>query len=139
VIQDPEALCQSAEDHYGSGRKVKAAELLSQAAAQGHAGAQCNLGLMYRDGEGVPQNTKKAAELLSQAAAQGDADSKFYLGMMYRTGDGVPQDEARGTALLEQAASQGDESAQKALAGITAQAGNTKPAVEAAATPLPDP
>jgi TPR repeat protein len=117
----------------------KAAELYARAAAQGHPTAQNTLGVMYLHGEGVPQNYKKAAELLSQAAAQGDADSKFYLGMMYRTGDGVPQDEARGMALLEQAASQGDESAQKALAGITAQAGNTKPAVEAAATPLPDP
>jgi TPR repeat protein len=38
--QDPEALCRSAEDHFKSGRPVKAAELYSLAAEQGHAVAR---------------------------------------------------------------------------------------------------
>jgi TPR repeat protein len=131
--QSPEELAGAAFAHQNSGRKAKAAELYSQAAAQGHAKSQYNLGLMYYDGEGVPQNFKKAAELYSQAAAQGIANAQYNLGMMYLNGKGVPQDVARGMALLEQAAAQGDEDAQTQLAAI---ASNTKAVLEASASEM---
>ena len=69
--QDPGALCQSAADHYQSGRNIEAAELWSQAAAQGHSVAQNNLGGMYINGDGVPQDKARGLALLQQSAAQG--------------------------------------------------------------------
>jgi hypothetical protein len=141
---DPEALCQSGLDHYAAGRPAKAAELFSQAVAQGHAQALCSLGVMCVNGEGVPQNSKKAAGLFSKAVAQGHAGAQHNLGCMYRAGDWVPQDRARGLALLQQAAAQGHEPAQEDLAEIAANEGAQSMAEalireeeEAEACPLP--
>ena len=52
----------------------KAAELYSQAAAQGYTAAQCNLALCYATGGGVKQDLLRAESLMSEAAAQGDSD-----------------------------------------------------------------
>ena len=49
---------------------------------QGHAGAQCNLGAMYANGQGVPQNFKEALVWYRKAADQGDAGAQFNLGVM---------------------------------------------------------
>ena len=46
------------------------------AAEQGHASAQFNLGVMYANGEGVPQNNLRAYVWFSVAAAQGDEDAR---------------------------------------------------------------
>ena len=62
-------------------------------AEQGDADAQYNLGLMYDNGQGVPQNYKTAVKWYSLAAEQGDADAQYNLGWMYRNGQGVPQDD----------------------------------------------
>jgi TPR repeat protein len=109
---DTEALCQSGLDHYAAGRKAKAAELYSLAVAQGHAEAQRLLGLMYRRGEGVPQNSKKAVDLISLAAAQGHAHAQYSLALMYRAGDWVPQNSKKAAELLSQAVAQGHTAAQ---------------------------
>jgi TPR repeat protein len=42
-----------------------------KSAEQGDAAGQNNLGLMYQDGHGVPQDHTEAARLLRQAAEQG--------------------------------------------------------------------
>jgi TPR repeat protein len=42
--------------------------LVSNAAAEGNAAAQYNLGLRYRDGDGVPMNTNAATMWLQKAA-----------------------------------------------------------------------
>ena len=42
-----------------------------KAAEQGHAVAQCNLGVCFRDGAGVEQDLEKAKEWFSKAAAEG--------------------------------------------------------------------
>jgi len=46
------------------------------AVEQGNAGAQSNLGLMYANGEGVPQNNLRAYVWFSVAAAQGNGDAR---------------------------------------------------------------
>ena len=61
-------------------------------AVQGHADAQFNLGVMYYNGKGVPQDYKTAVKWYTLAAEQGDADAQFNLGLMYYNGLGVPQD-----------------------------------------------
>ncbi len=61
-------------------------------AEQGDASAQYNLGVMYADGEGVPQDDTEAGRWYRLAADQGVADAQYNLGVMYGTGQGVPQD-----------------------------------------------
>jgi len=64
-------------------------------AEQGHISAQYGLGLMYRDGNGVPKNYKTAVKWFRLAAKQGRADAQFNLGVMYALGQGVPKDYVR--------------------------------------------
>jgi len=56
---------------------------------QGHAEAQCNLGVCYQDGDGVEQNLARAVELYQQAAEQGEAGAQYNLGVIYHSGSGV--------------------------------------------------
>ena len=59
---------------------------------EGNAVAQNNLGLMYDNGWGVPQDYKEAARLYRLAAEQGDADAQGNLGVMYAFGNGIIKD-----------------------------------------------
>ncbi len=71
-------------------------------AVKGDAQAQCRLGLIYANGEGVYQDLKKAFEWVEKSvkqgnegaklplsAIQGDADSQYTLGLMYLYGEGT--------------------------------------------------
>ncbi len=62
-------------------------------AEQGIARAQHNLGVMYANGEGVPQDDKTALKWYTLAAEQGFANAQTILGAMYANGEGVPQDD----------------------------------------------
>ena len=66
--------------------------MYEKAAAQEYVPAQTNLGLMYDEGRGGPQDSLKAQKLYEKAAAQGDAEAQFNLGVMYYEGESVPQD-----------------------------------------------
>ena len=61
-------------------------------AEQGSAAAQNNLGLMYDNGEGVPQDYAEAAKWYRKAAKQGEAIAQANLGFMYFRGEGMPRD-----------------------------------------------
>jgi TPR repeat protein len=61
-------------------------------AEQGDAGAQLNLGYMYSNGYGVPQDHKEAIKWYRRAAEQGSDRAQYNLGLMYDGGYGVPQD-----------------------------------------------
>ena len=63
-----------------------------QAAAQGYASGQNNLGVMYDKGQGVVQDYAEAVKWLKLAAAQGHALAQSDLGSMYGNGQGVVQD-----------------------------------------------
>jgi TPR repeat protein len=54
--------------------------------------AQFYMGLMYQNGEGVPQDYETAIKWFTLAAEQGIANAQFNLGQIYRKGEGVPQD-----------------------------------------------
>jgi TPR repeat protein len=72
------------------------------------AGAQYNLGLMYANGQGVPQDYKAAMSWYRKAAELGNAYARFNLGLMYYEGQGVPQDFAAAASWYRKAAEQGD-------------------------------
>jgi uncharacterized protein len=61
-------------------------------AEHGDPAAQAMLGIMYDDGDGVPQDRTEAAKWYYKAAAGGDADGQYLLGTMFALGYGVPQD-----------------------------------------------
>ena len=52
-----------------------AADWYTKAAEQGHAKAQFNLGVMYRNGEGVPRDYVQAYFWWSLSGAQGEQDA----------------------------------------------------------------
>jgi hypothetical protein len=84
----------------------------------GNADAQYWLGVMYRDGIGVPQDDQTAVKWFTLAAEQGDAIAQTNLGMMYRDGIGVPQDDQAAVKWWTLAADQGNAIAQYTLALI---------------------
>ena len=77
---------------YESGDYATALREWTPLAEQGNAVAQYNLGVMYGDGTGVPQNHKAAVKWYRLAAEQGYADAQGNLGAMYAFGKGVLKD-----------------------------------------------
>ena len=74
-----------------------------------------NLGVMYRQGTGVPQDYKTAVKWYRLAAEQGNADAQSNLGTMYDNGQGVPQDYKTAVKWYRLAAEQGYAIAQSNL------------------------
>ena len=93
-----------------------------KAAAQGNAMAQHNLGVLYANGNGVPQDYVMARQWYEKAAAQGYAGAQNNLGWLYRYGSGVPQDYAMARQWYEKAAAQDNVEAQHSL-GVLYQNG----------------
>ncbi len=84
----------------------------SQAAKQGYAPAQQNLGKLYRMGRGVAQSDQKAFEWFLKAAEQGDMHARSDLGGMYYLGRGVAQSDKKAYEWTLKSAEQGDYHAQ---------------------------
>ena len=101
IAKDPEYLFNVGLSYYegeedgDNQNSTKAFFYLSMAAAQGHANAQYNLGVMYWHGNGIAKDLTKAAEWMLKAAAQGKMDAQFNLGVMYEYGEGVVQDSSK--------------------------------------------
>ena len=74
------------------GDYATAARLYRLAAEQGLAEAQNNLGALYGDGKGVPQDYTEAVKWYRLSAEQGLAEAQNKLGALYGDGKGVPQD-----------------------------------------------
>jgi TPR repeat protein len=77
--------------------------------------ADCYLGLMYRDGKGVPKDYAQALRLLQGVANRGYAPAQYYLGAMYSTGLGVSRNEVLASSLYRAAAEQGYVDAESVL------------------------
>ena len=91
-------------------------------AKQGDAFAQYNLGAMYYNGHGVPQDNIEAVKWYRLAANQGNTRAQSNLGVMYDKGEGVPQDDAEAVKWYRLAAKQGNAAAQYNL-GVMYQSG----------------
>jgi TPR repeat protein len=77
---------------YYTGDYARTVRDLVPAARRGNARAQGQLGFMYENGFGVPQNYSVAADLYHSAAEQGDSFAQSRLGLIYDKGHGVPKD-----------------------------------------------
>jgi TPR repeat protein len=76
-------------------------------ADQGIASAQFYLGIMYYNGQGVPEDDAEGMKWIRRAADQGDAEAQGDLGWMYFRGKGVPEDYVQAYGWLNLAAAQG--------------------------------
>ena len=74
---------------YNAGDFATALQEWTPLAEAGSAAAQSNLGLMYKNGYGVPQDYKEAVKWYRLAAEQGYAKAQYNLGVMYDNGYGV--------------------------------------------------
>ena len=99
---------------YERGKYKAALRQFRALAEEGHAGAQFYLGLMYGEGEGVPEDDIQAVSWYRKAAEQGDADAQFNLGVMfmYDNGESVPEDARQAVFWFRKAAGQGNAKAQ---------------------------
>lgn len=87
-------------------------------AAAGNFVAQYNLGIMYANGMGVPQDNGKAAVWFYKAAKGGDARAQYNLGNLYAEGLGVPKNIFDAAYWYSKAADQGLAGAQYNLARL---------------------
>jgi len=81
-------------------------------AEKGNPDAQTMLGIIYEEGQGVPQDDAAAVTWYRRAADQGHPDAQFYLACMHDLGKGVPIDPAVAANWLSKAADQGHAHAQ---------------------------
>ena len=74
------------------GQYTQALPILEQLAAQGHAKAMLEIGMLYGTGRGVPRSEIKAVEWFRKASENGNAAAQFNMGIAYEQGKGVGQD-----------------------------------------------
>ena len=82
------------------------------AAEQDEILANYKLGVMYRDGQFVPQDYAEAVKGFRMAVEWQIAEAQRDLGAMYENGHGVPQDDSEAVNWYREAAHKGDEKAQ---------------------------
>ncbi len=87
-----------------------------KAAEQGHAAAQCNLGVLFGLGQGVAQDYAEAMNWYRKAAEQGDADAQNNIGFMYNEAHGVSRDYVQAYMWLKLAAIKDNKVAKRDLA-----------------------
>jgi hypothetical protein len=85
---------------------------LKKAAEKGNAEAQFELGRIYGNGDGVPQDYQTAIDWLEKAAGQNHAKAQESLGSIYANGVGVKQDFSSARGWYMKAARNGLGSAQ---------------------------
>ena len=96
-------------------------ERLRGAAEQGDADAQCQLGYMYVNGEGVLENEAEAVKWFRKAAEQGHSQSQCSLGVMYQYGRGVPQSDIEAYVWFSVSTTNGYEDAEQFWSEVKAE------------------
>lgn len=96
----------------------KAATWYREAAEQGLADAQLNLGNLYRAGRGVPKDPRRAVVWYLKAAIQGMPSAQYNLALSYHTGVGAAQNHTVAAKWYRRAAKQGDVEAMLGLASL---------------------
>ena len=118
VSTDVSKAMAQAEAAYDRADYAEAARWYRLAAEQGDAMAQYNLGTMYDNGRGLPQNYAEAARWYRLAADQSLAQAQYNLGNTYASGEGVPENDAEAARWYRLAADQGLAKAQYNLGAM---------------------
>jgi hypothetical protein len=111
---------------YSRGDYATVLRLMRPLADQGDAVAQHNLGVIYENGLGVPQNYAEAVKWYRLAAEQGYGLSQFNLGLLYDKGRGVSQNDVEAVKWYSLAANQSNATAQVNLGVLYAQGRGVK-------------
>jgi TPR repeat protein len=106
---------QAGADAYDRGDYATALREWRPLVEQGDATAQYNLGLLYANGQGMPQDDAQAGKWYAKAALQGHAKAQVDLGDLCIKGQGIPQDYTMALFLCRLAADQGNALAQVKL------------------------
>jgi TPR repeat protein len=85
--------------------------------SRGHAGAQLQLGLFFKDGTGVAPNPTEAYQWFRLAAINGLPEAQFYLGGCYELGFGVEKNSTEALSWYKKAADGGFIEAKQKLQG----------------------
>lgn len=109
---------EDADTAYFAGDYATAERLYRALASEGHVLAQFSLGVMYHEGQGVPQDEVAAAGWYRKAADQGNANAQYNLARRYYEGQGVPQNYAAALDWYRKAAEQGHTGGQINLANM---------------------
>ena len=75
---------QKGMEAYNNGDFATALKEWKPLAEGGDTDAQYNLGIMYDEGQGVPQDYQEAVKWMTLAANQGKAEAQKNLGILYR-------------------------------------------------------
>lgn len=116
--EELEIIASKSDAAYNAGDYTTAINLLLKAAEAGSDKSQYNLGFLYMEGKGVPQDYRQAAEWFRKAADQGHPNAQNALGFLYTEGQGVPQDYQQAAKWLSKAAEQGHPNAQNVLGAL---------------------
>lgn len=97
-----EMLLRGDKDHGVAQDRVRALNLLEQAARAGEGSAAFRIGMLLDDGDGVKQDRERAAAYFRAAAAGGVAEAFHNIGAAYASGRGAKRDypEALGWLIL---------------------------------------
>lgn len=118
-------LAQDTSKALAAGEPAAVVKALDKQIYRGNIVAAEQLGLMYRDGKGVPQDYRKARKLLKTAAEpnevriwykRGMPDAQYALAVMFRDGLGGKADPSGAEFWFKEAAEHGRAQAQLALA-----------------------
>lgn len=87
--------------------KTKAVEYWLKGSEKGEGGCTKNLGLVYKNGDGVERDPSKALAYFEKAAEQGNVDSLEQLGLAYCNGGIAMHDEKKAAEYFERAYNSG--------------------------------
>ena len=93
---------------------------LRQAAADGDAKAQFEIGAIYTEGRAIPQDYKAAATWYERSAAQGFVPAQYRLANLYEAGNGVEKDLEIARLWYQRGAEAGNRMAMHNLAALYA-------------------
>ncbi len=108
-------------EYYEQKKYEQAFDEFSYLAEEGDNIAAYHLGLLYENGQGIPQDKLKAAEYYLKSYQFGNTTAASKLGVLLINGDGIEQDQEKGFDLLKMAARAGDQDAQYQLGEIYAK------------------
>ncbi len=102
-----DALFEQGVAFYAKGAYEQAFKTFQSLSIKGKAGAQYNLGHMYKEGQGVGRDYEQAAHWFTLSADQGSAEARNELASMYFFGNGVEKNIGMAERLYRLSAEQG--------------------------------
>ena len=134
LVQDGKAGAVVEEASHAQALLLPQGQSLADAAGNGLASAQYEMGVRLADGRGMAQDSQAARQWLELAAKQNLPPAQYRLGAMLERGIGGAKDVKRAQDLYAKAAAQGHVRAMHNMGVLSAEGADGKPDYAAAAT-----